>query len=163
VRATSLSAGGATVLASDVPANLAFRPGATGGTLEAEAAYQATGGPASVRVGALRGNHRYRVTVDGSPAPSVDATAQGVATLALALDARRAAVLADDGLVPGQVEVDAGTPDARSDGGSSAFARSGCACGAPGAATGLVALAALLLAGAGVSRRRSGTGEGRAC
>jgi hypothetical protein len=172
VRGTSLSQAGATLLAADAPANLAWRPTATGGRLEAEAPYKANGVDTTITVGALLPGHAYLASLDGAPGPTLGSDGSGLVVLPpLDLAARRVVELTDNGPIEdgGVPPWDGGWPDtdgggagdggATGDGGvvadgggAEAAGLSGsCGCGAGRGPAGALALFALVLL-----RRRSG-------
>ena len=118
VRGTSLRQAGGLLLGAGAPANLAFRPSAQGGTLEAEAPYRTAGGATEVSVGGLGAGRLYRVAVDGQAVPDVRADGDGVISLSLDLAARRTVVLTGAGVEPedgGSDGGDDGGPDAGQD------------------------------------------------
>lgn len=154
-RGTSLSLGGATLLTSDQPVNLAWRPSKDGGSLQAAAPYRSKGiSAATLAVGGLESGQRYCLTIDGSASGGVDADGNGLATLpALPLPDNVAIGLAkgttcpgspgpkDGGINPGNDGTipsgDGSTPSGdggKAGDGSNAADDGGCSCGVRGAA-----------------------------
>jgi len=160
VRGGALKVGGRTILSADKPANIAMRPAPTGAALEVETAYKATSSDTKIEVGALAGNHRYDVAVDGQAAPTADADAQGIVALSISLAARHAVVLTDRGLAPGGEEApDAGPGVIGGIGGSSG---AGGSAGASGGSAGAGGSGGVTGSGGGVVSGGGGGGSGGA-
>jgi hypothetical protein len=176
-RGTALSVGGSTVIASDIPANLVWRPMTGGGALELAVPYRGDATSATVTVGGLEPSASYCLTIDGGAAGGVAADAQGAVTLAsLQLpanqsgNAARQATLTKGTSCPGGSGSGDGGPSPSSDGsiandgsaggdgdggGPGNRANEGCGCGvsAAGEASALWLLLALV---AWRRRRRAG-------
>jgi len=92
-RGTSLAIAGASLLESDVPANLAWRVRADGAALEVETPYKTSTSNANVQVGGLLPDTSYLCILDGVPQDTVQADTNGVAALSINLAERRDLVL----------------------------------------------------------------------
>ncbi|MBN1672038.1 MAG: DUF4962 domain-containing protein [Kiritimatiellae bacterium] len=88
-RGSALHVGGALLLGSDQPANLAWRLAPDGVRVEAEAPYKTSAGDVTLQVGGLTPAAWYQPVVDGAPRGPVQADSGGVAAITLNLAQRQ--------------------------------------------------------------------------
>jgi hypothetical protein len=168
-RGTSLRIGEATILGAAAPLNLVWRPDPTGGQLEVEPPYRATGvSGIALEVGGLKPQSAYCLGLDGAAAGTVTTDAKGLARFTVTVQKPRLARLTEAGqgdggvcpIAPDAGAVDGGAPggDARPAGdgagardGSASRERveDGCSCGLqrgadPGGAAALLLLLLVL-------------------